>query len=89
MLLFVALAEICGMTLWFSTTAAGPAVAREFAIDDAMRAWLTMAVQAGFVAGTLLTAVTSTADAINARPRLLWRSASAPARRWRGSTRPA
>ena len=67
MLLFVALAEICGMTLWFSATAAAPAVAREFAIDEGIRAWLTMAVQAGFVAGTLVTAVTNTADAVNAR----------------------
>ena len=67
MLFFVALAEICGMTLWFSATAAAPAVAREFAIDEGIRAWLTMAVQAGFVAGTLVTAVTNTADAVNAR----------------------
>ena len=31
------------------------------------RAWLTMAVQAGFVAGTLVTALTNTADVINPR----------------------
>ena len=55
------------MTLWFSATAAGPSVAEEFALDAGMRAWLTMAVQGGFVAGTLLTAVTNAADAINAR----------------------
>ncbi|HEX9365576.1 MAG TPA: MFS transporter [Vicinamibacterales bacterium] len=67
MLALVAAGEILGMTLWFSATAAAPSVAREFALDTAMRAWLTMAVQAGFVAGTLLTAVTNAADAINAR----------------------
>ena len=33
----------------------------------AARAWLTMAVQAGFVAGTLVTALTNTADVINPR----------------------
>ena len=67
MLLLVAVAEILGMTLWFSATAAAPSVAREFALDEAARAWLTMAVQAGFVAGTLVTALSNAADAINAR----------------------
>ena len=67
MLALVAAGEILGMTLWFSATAAAPSVAREFALDAAMSAWLTMAVQAGFVAGTLVTALTNAADAINAR----------------------
>jgi MFS family permease len=67
MLLLVAAGEILGMTLWFSATAAAPSVAREFTLDAGMRAWLTMAVQAGFVAGTLITALTNAADAINAR----------------------
>jgi MFS family permease len=67
MLLLVAAGEILGMTLWFSATAAAPSVAREFSLDAGMRAWLTMAVQAGFVAGTLVTALTNAADAINAR----------------------
>jgi MFS family permease len=67
MLLLVAAGEILGMSLWFSATAAASSVSREFALDSGMRAWLTMAVQAGFVAGTLVTALTNAADAINAR----------------------
>ena len=67
MLLLVAVAEILGMTLWFSATAAAPQIAGEFALDTGWRAWLTMAVQAGFVAGTLVTALTNLADSINAR----------------------
>jgi MFS family permease len=67
MLLRVAVAEILGMTLWFSATAAAPQIVTEFALDEGWRAWLTMAVQAGFVAGTLITALTNAADAINAR----------------------
>jgi MFS family permease len=67
MLLLVAAGEVLGMTLWFSATAAAPSLAQEFALDAGARAWLTMAVQAGFVAGTLLTALTNAADAINAR----------------------
>jgi MFS family permease len=67
MLLLVSAGEVLGMALWFSATAAAPSIAREFNLDSGTRAWLTMAVQAGFVAGTLLTAVTNAADAINAR----------------------
>src|SRR5215471_1487906 len=67
MLALVALGEVLGMTLWFSATAAAPAIAEDYHMDVAVRAWLTMAVQAGFVGGTLVTAVTSLADAINAR----------------------
>ena len=67
MLLRVAAAELLGMTLWFSATAAAPDVAREFAMTDSARDWLTIAVQAGFVAGTLLTAMTNLADAIAPR----------------------
>jgi MFS family permease len=67
MLLLIAAGEILGMALWFSATAAAPSVAREFALDAGMRAWLTMAVQAGFVAGTLISALTNAADAISAR----------------------
>ena len=67
MLLLVSAGEVLGMALWFSATAAAPAIAQEFSLDPATRAWLTMAVQAGFVAGTLLTAITNAADAINPR----------------------
>src|SRR5688572_13629265 len=67
MLMLVALAEVFGMSLWFSATAAAPAIVGEFTLDQATLAWLTMAVQGGFVAGTLLTAVTNLADAVNAR----------------------
>jgi hypothetical protein len=79
MLALVAAGEILGMTLWFSATAAAPSVAREFGLDAAMRAWLTMAVQAGFVAGTLVTALTNAASPCG----------SARALRSPGCTRPA
>ena len=67
MLLLMALAEVLGMSLWFSATAAAPAIVGEFAMQSSGLAWLTMAVQAGFVAGTLLTALTNIADAVNSR----------------------
>jgi MFS family permease len=67
MLLLVAVGQFLGMTLWFSATAAAPAIAADLSITGAGTAWLTMAVQAGFVAGTLVSAVLNLADAINAR----------------------
>ena len=67
MLLLVAAAEVLGMSLWFSATAAAPAIVAEFVMQSGGLAWLTMAVQAGFVAGTLITAVTNVADAVNSR----------------------
>lgn len=67
MLAWLATAEFLGMTLWFSATAAAPAIAAEFGLSPAGSAWLTMAVQAGFVAGTLLSALMNLPDVLNAR----------------------
>jgi MFS family permease len=67
MLLLVAGGQFLGMTLWFSATAAAPAIAAEFSITGAGLAWLTMAVQGGFVAGTLISALLNLADVIPAR----------------------
>ena len=67
MLLFVAIGEFLGLTLWFSATAAAPAIAAEFGLTGSGTAWLTMAVQAGFVAGTLISAAGNLADVLNAR----------------------
>jgi MFS family permease len=67
MLVLVALGQFLGMTLWFSATAAAPAMAAEFALTASSTAWLTMAVQAGFVAGTLCSALLNLADVLNAR----------------------
>jgi len=67
MLFVVSLAQFLGMTLWFSATAVTPLLVDQFHMAPAHAAWLTMAVQAGFVAGTLLSAVTNIADVVNAR----------------------
>jgi MFS family permease len=67
MLGVVSVAQFLGMTLWFSATAITPRLIDEYQIAPTHAAWLTMAVQAGFVAGTLLTAVSNVADVLNAR----------------------
>jgi MFS family permease len=67
MLAVLALAELLGMTLWFSATAVAPALVAELRLSAGEAAWLTMAVQIGFVAGTLVSALLSLADVLNAR----------------------
>jgi MFS family permease len=67
MLGIVSLAQFLGMTLWFSATAVTPLLIEHFTMAPAQAAWLTMAVQTGFVAGTLLSAVSNLADVLNAR----------------------
>jgi MFS family permease len=67
MLALLALALFLGMTLWFSATAASPQIAAEFSLTEASTAWLTIAVQGGFVIGTLISALLNLADVVNAR----------------------
>jgi MFS family permease len=58
----LSLGEFLGMTLWFSATAVTPALVREFQLTPGQTAWLTMAVQGGFVAGTLTSAILNLPD---------------------------
>jgi len=67
MLALVAAAQFLGMTLWFSATAAAPRIAQHFGLSPVETAWLTIAVQGGFVAGTLGSALLNLADVVNAR----------------------
>src|SRR5256714_9442888 len=55
------------MSLWFSGSAVVPALAREWHIDPAAANWLTLSVQLGFVAGTLLSALFNLPDIISPR----------------------
>jgi MFS family permease len=67
MLALVAIGQFLGMTLWFSATAAAPRIAGELGLTAVQSAWLTIAVQGGFVAGTLVSATWNLADVFNAR----------------------
>src|SRR5262249_12523676 len=64
---WLSFAMFLGMTLWFSATAANAQIVREFQLTSAETAWLTMAVQAGFVIGTLVSAMLNLPDVLNAR----------------------
>jgi MFS family permease len=67
MLAALAIAEFLGMTLWFSATAVTPVLVAEFGMSETHASWLTIAVQAGFVVGTLGSATANLADVMNAR----------------------
>nr|WP_282594545.1 MFS transporter [Halomarina salina] len=57
------------MALWFSATAVAPDLAAEWDLSAVERAWLTSAVQVGFVVGALLSALLTLSDTF--RPRVL------------------
>ncbi len=66
-LALVALAELLAMGLWFGVSAVAPQIAAEWRLDAGAAAWLTLAVQVGFVVGTLLSATLNLPDVIRAR----------------------
>jgi MFS family permease len=55
------------MSLWFSGSAVVPALTREWKLTESMASWLTLSVQLGFVAGTLLSAFLNLPDIISPR----------------------
>ncbi|MGB8510458.1 MAG: MFS transporter [Pyrinomonadaceae bacterium] len=66
-LVLLALAELLAMSLWFSASAVVPALTAEWNLSEPAANWLTLAVQLGFVAGTLLSALLNLPDIISAR----------------------
>jgi MFS family permease len=66
-LILLSLAELLGMAVWFSASAVVPTLTAAWRLDEAGRAWLTMSVQAGFVAGAFGSAVLNLADRLPAR----------------------
>ncbi len=66
-LVLLSLAELLGMSLWFSASAVVPALRVEWNLSDSSVSWLTIAVQLGFVGGTLLSAFLNLPDVISVR----------------------
>jgi MFS family permease len=69
-LILLALAELMAMSLWFTGTAVLPQLVRQWNAGLAVGSWLTTAVQLGFVAGALLSALLNLSDVFSA-PRLV------------------
>src|SRR5262249_58746185 len=63
----LAAAIFLGMAPWFSASASIPFLRTEWGLTDSGAASLTLVVQFGFVAGTLLSAVFNLPDVLNTR----------------------
>jgi MFS family permease len=66
-LVVLSLAELLALCLWFSVSAVLPALRREWGLGDGGSAALTIAVQAGFIVGTLGSALANLPDVWPAR----------------------
>ena len=63
-LVSLAVALVFSMTTWFSASAVIPQLRAAWELSDSAAAWLTIAVQLGFVAGALFSAVLTLSDVI-------------------------
>ena len=66
-LLLLALAVLLAKGVWFSASAVVPALTIAWGLTDSGRAWLTMSVQIGFVAGAFGSALLNLADRLPSR----------------------
>ena len=66
-LVLLSLAELLALSLWFSASAVLPALKLEWELGDGGGAALTIAVQAGFIVGTLASALANLPDIVAAR----------------------
>ena len=66
MLAWISLAQLGALSLWFSATAVLPSLHTPW-MSGAARAWISMAVTLGFVAGTVTSACLTLADYVGAR----------------------
>ena len=66
-MVLLSLAELLGMSLWFSASAVVPALRVEWNLSYSSAGWLTIAVQLGFVFGTLLSALLNLPDVLRVR----------------------
>jgi MFS family permease len=70
-LALLAAALVLSMTTWFSATAVVPQLRSDWELGDTATAWLTIAVQVGFVAGAVIGSALSIADVFPPRVVIL------------------
>jgi MFS family permease len=63
----IAAAELFAVSLWFSASAVIPQLTRDWHLNGCQQAWMTMSVQLGFVAGTLVSALFTISDRYDCR----------------------
>ena len=66
-LALLAASLVLAMTTWFSASAVVPQLRDDWGLGDTAAAWLTIAVQLGFVAGALVSAALNVADVVPPR----------------------
>src|SRR3990172_5334549 len=71
-LVLLSLAELGALGLWFSANAVLPALSRDWQLGDGGRAGLTLAVQLGFIVGTLGGALANLPDVVPPRRVMVW-----------------
>ena len=67
----LAVTLVLSMTTWFSATAVVPQLRAQWGLSDASAAWLTIAVQLGFVCGALVSSLLNLSDVISPRHVIL------------------
>lgn len=67
----LAVALVLALTTWFSASAVIPQLRSEWSLSDGMAAWLTIAVQLGFVTGALVSSLLNLSDIVSSRPVIL------------------
>jgi MFS family permease len=76
-LALLAAALVLSMTTWFSATAVVPQLRDEWDLSASTTAWLTIAVQVGFVLGALTSSALTLADIVSTRLMILGSCAGA------------
>ncbi len=70
-LALLAVALVLSMTTWFSASAVVPQLRAEWDLSDSSAAWLTIAVQLGFVCGALVSSFLNLSDIVSPRHVIL------------------
>ncbi|MFA9401166.1 MAG: MFS transporter [Acidobacteriota bacterium] len=70
-LALLAIALVLAMSTWFSASAVLPQLRAEWALSDSGAAWLTIAVQVGFVVGAVGAALLNLSDVVRAQRVIL------------------
>ncbi len=78
-LALLAAALVLSMSTWFSASAVIPQLRDEWSLSSSGAAWLTIAVQLGFVVGAVLSALVNLPDVVAARAVILGGAAGAAA----------
>jgi MFS family permease len=73
----LSIALVLSLTTWFSASAVIPQLRSEWSLSDGTAAWLTIAVQLGFVTGALVSSLLNLSDVVSPRPVILSGAAGA------------